>query len=169
MLATLRATSPCTHHKELLGCKESSPHWGGTADIGSGYHSVFCSESIQETSVAVPWEMTYHATPPSCLVVNKARLVTKDGIKSNSWPKRQQRHPLPRPTSERCSSHKPTLFQASKMPGKATGTGRIRFTSAHERGENWSERQADTVLCTDAHADRNVTQFHCFEISPRLG
>ena len=51
--------------------------WGGTAGIGSGYRSVFCSASNQETSVAVPWKMTYHVTPPPSLVVNKARLTTK--------------------------------------------------------------------------------------------
>ena len=159
------------HTSQWASCVQRSPHLGGTADIGSGYRSIFCSESNQETSVAVPWKMTYHVTPPSCLVVNKARLVTKDGIKSNSWPKWRQKRPLPRPTIERCSSHKPTLFQASKMPGKATGTVRVRFTSAHEWGENWSEQQADTVLCAgaDAHGSRNVTQFHCFEISPGIG
>ena len=51
--------------------------WGGTAGIGSGYRSVFCSASNQETSVAAPWKMTYHVTPPPFLVVNKARLTTK--------------------------------------------------------------------------------------------
>ena len=105
-LAKLRATSTCTHHKELLVCKKSNPHWDGTADIGSGYRSVFCGASNQETSVAVPWKMTDHVTPPSCLVVNKQRLVTKDRIKSNFWPKRWQKHPLPRPTNELCISHK---------------------------------------------------------------
>ena len=44
---------------------------------GSVYRSVFCSASNRETSLAVPWKMTYHVTPPSCLVVNKARLTTK--------------------------------------------------------------------------------------------
>ena len=157
MFATLWAASPCTHHKELLGCKESSPHWGGTADIGSGYRSVFCSGGYQGTSVAVPWKMTYHVTPPSCLV-NRERLVTRDGIKPNFWPKRRQKCPLPRPTSERCNSHKPTSFQALKMPGKATGTVRVRFTSkvrieVNDRRTHWS---------------RNVTQFRCFEISPGI-
>ena len=44
---------------------------------GSVYRSVFCSASNRETSLAVPWKMTYHVTPPSCLVVNKARLTSK--------------------------------------------------------------------------------------------
>ena len=77
MLPTLRATSPSTHHKELLVCKASIPHWDGTAGNGSVYHSVFYSASNQETSVAVAWKMTYHVTLPSCLVVNQTRLTTK--------------------------------------------------------------------------------------------
>ena len=40
------------------------------------------------------------------------------------------------------------------MPGKATGTVRVRFTSEHERGENRSERQVDMVLCAGAAARR---------------
>ena len=147
------------HITRSLCAKKSSPHWGGTADIVSGYRSIFCTGSNQETSVAVQWKMTYHVTPPSCFVVNRERLVTKDGIKSNFWPKRRQKRPLPKPTSERCSSHKLISFQASKMPAKANGTVRVRFTSAHERGENWSGQNgshfADNIFrCI--HLNENV-------------
>ena len=49
-----RATTPCTHHKEILGCKASIPHSDGTAGNGSGNGAVFCGASTRETSVAVP-------------------------------------------------------------------------------------------------------------------
>ena len=62
-------------------------------------------------------------------------------------------HSCNRLTSE-VSSHQLTSFLASKMPGKATGTVRVRFTSEHERGENRSERQVDMVLCAGAAARR---------------
>ena len=62
-------------------------------------------------------------------------------------------HSCDRLTSQ-VSSHQMTSFLASKMPGKATGTVRVRFTSKHERGENQSERQVDMVLCAGAAARR---------------
>ena len=96
-----------------------------------------------------------HVVPPSCFVDRQRTTLhssrNKRRFMSNvMW---KSAHSCDRLTSE-VSSYQMTLFLASKMPGKATGTVRVRFTSEHERGENLSERQVDMVLCAGAAARR---------------
>ena len=58
------------------------------------------------------------------------------------------------------------------MEGSSCGQKPTRLPRWEEvaRRES-SERQADTMLCAGAaaHGSWNVTQFHCFEISPGIG
>ena len=74
-----------------------------------------------------------------------------DEIKATSWPKAPSTNAH---TWERLTSVTATTsylhVDALICLGRPLGQCVFRLTSAHERGENWSERQVDTVLCAGA-------------------
>ena len=88
-------------------------------------------------------------------LVNKGMTAYGDGIKTTSWPKATSTnvHTWERLTSVVAATNY-FRFDARICLGRPLGQCVFRLTSAHERGENQSGRQVDTVLCADADAHR---------------
>ena len=103
-------------------------------------------------------------------LVKKTTAGYGDGIKATSWPENDFNsvHTWKRLMSVKAATNY-LRFDARICLRRPLGQCVFRLTSAQEQGENWSERQVDTVLCAgaDAQWSRKGTQFHCLKF--RLG
>ena len=88
-----------------------------------------------------------------CHLVNTGTTGHGDKIKAISWPKATSTsvHTWERLTSVTAATNY-LRFDARICLGRPLGQCVFRLTSAHERGENRSELQVDTVLCAGAAA-----------------
>ena len=146
-LVKLQEASLCRRHTVIPGHKASSHRWGDIAGICGDCRYVFWSGSSPGTLAAVLWTKTGHMTPPSCFVVKSERLFTQVGIKSNLRQMRHQKHPLLRPTGERGKQPQTNFVSSFENAWEGHWDSVCRFTSAHGRGENRSDKLADAVLC----------------------
>ena len=89
----------------------------------------------------------------SAILSTQARLDTEMKINSTSWPKAtsQNIHTWDRLMSVLAATNY-LCFDARIYLGRPLGQCLFRLTSAHERGENWGERQVDVVLCAGVAA-----------------
>ena len=86
-------------------------------------------------------------------LVNTGTAGHGDEINSTSWPKAtsQNVHTWKQLTSVKAATNY-LRFDARIFLRRPLGQCVFRLTSAHEQGENWSERQVDTVFCAGAAA-----------------
>ena len=117
---------------------------------------------IASTIVSAAWELELGLggrRPVTWLgfrhLVNTGTAGQRDEINATSWPKETSTnvHTWERLTSVTTATNY-LRFDARICLGRPLGQCVFRMTSAHERGENWSERQVDTVLCAGAAARR---------------
>ena len=158
----LQEASLFRRHTSIPGYKVTNHCWGDIAGICGDCRYVFWSGSSPGTWAAAPETKTGHVTPPSCFVDRKRVTFhtsrNKVEFKANETSKSV--HSCDRLVSE-VSSHQPTLYLASKNAREGHWDSACRFTSAHGRGKNRSDRLADAVLCAGAaaHGSRKESQF----------
>ena len=138
---TLRVASLCRHCMAIPWYKASVHRWNDNADIYGDCHYNVWIESWPGTLAAVPETKTCHVVPPPCFVDSKQATFHASRNKSHCMANETCRsvHSCDRLANE-VSSHQLTSYLASKMPGKGHWDSACRFTSAHGRGENRSDR-----------------------------